>query len=489
MLRLSKTAPVILYTFFCTHWVPPLAGQAKEILQGRFAISYPEGVDVKVLFEPTQRAPGAIAKADVKRRPGRTEIDLQFENMKPAISFGGDFNTYLLWTISPEGQAFNLGEVVLRGTKSELRVTTPLSTFGMLITAEPHFLVEGPSEFVVLENTTNGLPVDKGVDVVNYRYATWKGDYRFAKETLADVPLSEGEIRSERYQAIVAVRLAEQGGAQQHAPAEFGVAQSLLSETQKQFAQKADERQVAIMARRAVSLAVHAQQVGRERAEAAALAKERQDRKAQIEQLTKARTDAEAATVQAREETKRAQDQVQKGQALVEQMEQKVLAANQEADRLARLKVQAEADARSAKDQTSAMYVRLQGALSRVAEAQETERGLMVNLPDILFDTGKATLRPKAREVLSGIAGVLLVAPDYTISIEGHTDNAGRPQINQRLSERRAEAVRDYLVSVQISPAAIAARGYGESKPVASNQTSAGKQQNRRVEMIIEGLK
>lgn len=453
------------------------------------AISYPEDVSVKVLFQATDRVPGAIGKAEVKRRPGRTEIELELEGMKAAISFGGDFNTYLLWTISPEGQAFNTGEIVLRGSKGDLRVTTPLTTFGMLITAEPHFLVERPSEYIVLENVAAGVPADKGADVVNYRYAMWKADYRAAKETLADVPLGEGEIRTDRYQAIVAVRLAEQGGAPQYAPGELGLARSVLSATQQRFAQKMDERQLAIMARRTVSLAVEAERLAGERAEQAALAKEHRERKEQADQLTQAKEEADTASARAREETKRAQDQVHKAQAMLDQMEQKMLVANQEADRMAKLKAKAEADARSAKDQTSAMYVRLQGALSRVAQAQETDRGLVVNLPDILFDTGRATLRPKAKEVLAGIAGVLLVAPDYRITIEGHTDNAGRPQINQRLSERRAAAVRTYIESAQISPSVITTRGFGESKPVASNRTTAGRAQNRRVEMIIEGLK
>ncbi|MCW5976952.1 MAG: OmpA family protein [Bryobacteraceae bacterium] len=484
-----KAAAPLLIAAWCWHCAAAYGAQAQEILQERVALSYPEDVAVKVLFAPTHRAPGAAGRAEARRRPGRTEINLDVQAMKPAISFGGDLNTYILWTLSPEGDAFNLGEIVLRGAKGQLRVTTPLTTFGMLVTAEPHFLVDRPSEFVVLENTAAGVPQDEGVDVINYRYAAWKADYRAAKETLADAPLGEGGIRTDRYQAIVAVRLADQAGAQQYAPEELSLAQSVLSATQQRFAQKADERQVALQARRTVSLAVHAQRMARERAEQAARAKERREHKAQIDQLTQAREAAEAAEARAKDETRRTREQTQKSQALVDQMEQKMLAANQEADRLARLKAKAEADARSAQDQTSAMYVRLQNALSRVAATQETERGLVVNLPDILFDSGQATLRPKAREVLSSIAGVLLVAPDYRISIEGHTDNSGRPQLNQRLSERRAAAVRAYLESAQISPAAMTVRGFGESRPVAANRTAAGRQQNRRVELIIEGLR
>jgi outer membrane protein OmpA-like peptidoglycan-associated protein len=486
--RWKASVEILLAAAFCQS-LPLLAAQAGEILKGRFAISYPEGVSVKVLFEATERLPGATGRAEVKRRQGVTDIELELDGMKPAIAFGGDINTYLLWTITPQGNGFPVGELVVRGARGELRTTTPLTTFGMLITAEPHFLVERPSDFIILENVPEQLPLDKGVDVVNYRYAMWKGDYRAAKETLADVPPSEGEIRSDRYQAIVAVRLAEQSGAPQHAAGELGVAQSLLSETQKRFAQQGDERQVALLARRVVSLAVEAERLARERAEQAALAKERQDRNAQIEQLTKARDESEAAAARAREEAKSSRDQLQKAQAMLDQMEQKMLAANQEADRLARLKAQAEADARTAKDQTSATYIRLQGALSRVAETRETERGLVVNLPDILFDSGRTTLRPKAREVLSSIAGVLLVAVDYRISIEGHTDDSGRPELNQRLSERRAIAVRDFLEAAQISPAAITVEGFGESRPITTNRTAAGRAQNRRVELIIEGLK
>ena len=187
-------------------------------------------------------------------------------------------------------------------------------------------------------------------------------------------------------------------------------------------------------------------------------------------------------------EADRARQATEMARKETEEVRKQMLLANQEADRLARLRAEAESEARSAQDQATAVYARLESALSRVAETRETERGLTVNLPDILFASGKSALRTNTREVLSRIAGILLVAPEYQLSIEGHTDSVGRTQYNMKLSQERAQRVRDYLIEASISPALITASGFGESKPVASNQTAAGRQKNRRVEIVIEGL-
>jgi outer membrane protein OmpA-like peptidoglycan-associated protein len=128
----------------------------------------------------------------------------------------------------------------------------------------------------------------------------------------------------------------------------------------------------------------------------------------------------------------------------------------------------------------------MQQALGLVAETRETARGLIVNLPDILFDTGRATLRPAAREVVSRIAGILLVSRGYRLKIEGHTDTVGSDAYNQKLSEKRAQSVYDYLLKAGVSPDLMTTAGFGKSQPVAPNTTAAGRQKNRRVEIVIE---
>ena len=133
------------------------------------------------------------------------------------------------------------------------------------------------------------------------------------------------------------------------------------------------------------------------------------------------------------------------------------------------------------------LRARLRDQLNVILETRESARGLVVNLSDVLFDTGKADLKPGAREKLSRLSGVLLSHPGLYVEIEGHTDNVGADNYNQQLSETRASSVRDYLVREGIAPSTVGTSGFGESKPVASNGTSAGKQQNRRVELIVSG--
>lgn len=465
-----------------------LPGQQLAIEQQFAAITFLEDTSVKLSLQATERLPGAFGQATIRARPGRTEIDLRMKGMKPAIGFGGDFNTYVLWTVSPEGHVFNVGEVLLDGANALLKTTTPLDSFGLLVSAEPHFLVDRPSELVVLGSVAAGLERQRGAFPAPLVYQAPKSGLRYERASLADVPPANGAMRLERFEAIVAVRLAEQADAARWAPEEFARAQTTLSQTQQAFAQGVEPRQVALMARRAVRQAVEAVRLAKSRAAEAALAAERQASRQQIESLTRAREAAEAAALRAREEADRARQEAARARAAAEELEKKMLAANLEADRLARMKAKAELDARAARDQAAALYARLAGAFVQVAHTQETPRGLMISLPDILFDSGKSTLRPQARETLSRIAGILLVVPEYRISIEGHTDNVGRPQANLKLSRERAEAVRNYLVAAHVSPALIVTRGFGETRPVASNATAAGRRQNRRVEIVIEGL-
>ena len=122
-----------------------------------------------------------------------------------------------------------------------------------------------------------------------------------------------------------------------------------------------------------------------------------------------------------------------------------------------------------------------------ILETRETARGLIVNLSDVLFDTARAELKPGAREKLARVSGILVSHPGLRMEIEGHTDSVGTDEYNQHLSERRAESVRSYLVSQNISPGAVTSTGLGEARPVATNDTAAGRQQNRRVELIVSG--
>jgi len=118
--------------------------------------------------------------------------------------------------------------------------------------------------------------------------------------------------------------------------------------------------------------------------------------------------------------------------------------------------------------------------------AKQTDRGMVLTLGDVLFDTGKATLKPGAQSTLDRLAAFLKQSPDNSVVIEGHTDSVGSDDYNQELSQRRADAVRTALLSRNVEPNRINAVGKGKSEPVAGNDTAAGRQQNRRVEIIIQ---
>jgi outer membrane protein OmpA-like peptidoglycan-associated protein len=130
---------------------------------------------------------------------------------------------------------------------------------------------------------------------------------------------------------------------------------------------------------------------------------------------------------------------------------------------------------------------RLRQQLNQVLQTTETARGLIVNMSDVLFDFNKYTLKPEAREKLAKVSGILLAYPGLKLQVEGYTDNIGSDEYNQKLSEERADGVRDYLVAQSVADANVTAEGYGKKDPVADNSTNEGRAQNRRVELVVSG--
>jgi outer membrane protein OmpA-like peptidoglycan-associated protein len=496
-------------------------------------VIYEEGSTVVVSLGGTLRLPGGRGQAEVRRRPGVTEIDVTLQDMKPATLFGGDFVTYVLWTVSPEGLAINTGEFVLDGSRGRLRVSSPLDMFGLFVTAEPHYLVTTPSRFVVLDNT--GVRVSRGQATTRpVRYGGFDGVYVFERESLLREQAARGRMRTELPQARVAVALAERAGGTRFAPGELRRAADALAKAESAAGRGADEEEVAILAHEAVRLAVAAQQAATAAGRQAALDEERRVAQVEIDALTAARTAADAAAARleelraqanaeaqearaaavrfaqlstesrtqaerdrlAAEEARQARQQALSAQAAAEaaaqqaRIEQASARAQAEESRraaaqLAELRALAERDAAQSRQEAEDARARMQYALGLVAETSASARGVIVSLPDILFDTGQATLRPQAREVLSRIAGVLLVAPDYELTIEGHTDSVGTDDYNQDLSERRSGSVRAYLGEARVSPELMRAVGFGKARPIASNDTAEGRQANRRVEIVI----
>ena len=471
------------------------------------AINYPEGPSLSVKFKGTSRLPKSSGEAKVQRKKGSTEIEMEVDEMKPAAFFGGDFATYVLWVVSPEGHTDNVGEFILQGNRSKLNVTTTLETFGLFVTAEPHFLVDVPSHFVVMENTrpTNNL-TGKMLETATIKYRGFDGVYRASQETLNSESEVKGETRSDVRQARVALLLAERADAQQFAPEEYAKASESWKKTAEAAEAKVDKKILMTYGHETVRLAVDAEKRAKERSFQAALDSERKTRTDEITSLKtsieKAQTDAERADLEAKRKAmelametaarntavKQAEDAARRATEAEEKARLAQLQAGQLATDKAKAQLDAEAaksDAAKAQQERDAARSRMRDALNQVVETRETARGLIVNLPDILFDFNKDQLKAEAKEKLSKVCGILTVAGGYNLVIEGHTDSKGSDEYNQSLSERRAKNVSTYLGACGLKQDNITSQGFGKTQPIATNDTAEGRQQNRRVEIVI----
>ena len=467
------------------------------------AINYrPRSGQTRIDFEGTPLMPSAAGRATIEGKKGVIEVDATFDNLGAALKFGPEYLTYVVWAVTPEGRATNLGELQVNGNDGRLQATTELQAFGLIVTAEPYFAVTQPSDVVVMENVVRGGTVGT-VQTINARYELLKrGSYLMntdahkhkVKPLEPGAPLDLAEARN-------AVALARLAGAEQHATGSFGKAAKLLADAEDARERRRGNNNVMMPAREAVQTAEDARLIALQKQEEVFLAQQRsalmareseaneraraeeaQRRRVEAEKLSAdaARTAAERDRAKAAEALAEAQRERAAAEAARMSAEQARLAAENQAQ-------QAQAAAAEANREKAELRERLREQLNVILETRETARGLIVNLSDVLFDTGRADLKPGAREKLSKIAGVLLAYPGLQIEIDGHTDSVGDDNYNLRLSERRAESVRAYLVQQGIPPATVAAMGFGETQPVVSNNTQAGRQQNRRVEVVVSG--
>jgi outer membrane protein OmpA-like peptidoglycan-associated protein len=494
------------------------------------AINYrPRSGDTKVDLVGTALLPEARGEAEVSGEKGYIEIDARLRKMQPAARFGSEYLTYVMWAITPEGRAKNLGEVQIDDDDARIQVTTELQTFALIVTAEPYFAVTQPSDVVVMENLIRDDTKGK-VETVQAKYELLKrGTYLMNQNTNFKVKPLEPGAPLDLAEARNAVALARLAGADRYAADSFAKAQRLLSDAEVAREKRKRGNEVMMPARQAAQTAEDARLIAlqrqeeefqaQERARAAQREREALDRaqaerdraqaerertlaereRAQAEEAKRrqAELDAQAATAaraaaeRERLEIERARQAALKAQTEAEQARAAADAAKQAADseaQQARAQAQqAQAAAAQAEQEKIALRERLREQLNVVLETRETARGLIVNVSDVLFDTASATLKPGARERLARVAGILASHPDLKIEVEGHTDSVGSDDYNQRLSERRAESVRSYLVQQKIPPTVLDAEGFGESRPVATNATTAGRQQNRRVELVVSG--
>ena len=455
------------------------------------AINYQNRKRTEIGFQGSPLLPLAKGEGKVISEGGRIAIDARFRNLEPAQKFGAEFLTYVVWAVTPEGKANNLGELLLDGGEAKLGVTTSLQTFGLIVTAEPYYAVSQPSDAVVLENVV--VPGTSGtIQQMDASYQLLgRGQYSY-NVAAANQPYPRAKVPLELEEARNAVQIARTSGAQQYASDTFSMAQSSLADAEVIFRRKGDKKQVIQSARDAVQNAADAIQITIRRRGDEEVAQER----AAAAQRT-AQAQAEAATAAARqqeEEVARRQADLQKQQAELQAQQEartQADAATQEAMQKAQQEQQAAAQAQQAAVTAEQEKEQLRAALlqqfNRILPTTDTPRGLKVNISDVLFDTGKYALRAPAREALAKLSGIVIAHPGLKLQIEGYTDSVGDDTFNQTLSENRANSVRAYLINQGIDPTSVTALGYGKSNPVASNDNVAGRQLNRRVEIIISG--
>jgi len=461
----------------------------------------------KIDFGGTPLMSAARGEAKVESKQGYIEIEVEFDNLQSATRFGPEYLTYVLWAITPEGRATNLGEVILNGTKSKLNVSSELQAFGLIVTAEPYFAVTQPSNVVVLENTIRKDTVGK-IEEIEAKYELLeRGQYTFNVLPADLQPMTlDKNTPLDLYEARNAVRIARWAGADVSAAESFQKASKLLEQAENYKTRKAGSKPIAMAAREAVQTAEDARLIARKRQEQDRLEQERAasaGREAMANLATdRAEADADAADrgraqaeeIQRLESERRARAEAESTAAQARAANTKI-EADLASQRAAREKdaAQAESDqarraaAEQAEREKQELRDKLAEQLNKVLETRDSARGLIVSMADVLFDTGKYTLRPIAREKLAKLSGILLAYSSLSLELEGHTDNVGTDESNMLLSDRRANAVRDYLIHEGINSSSVAARGFGEGQAVATNDTAAGRQENRRVELVVSG--
>jgi outer membrane protein OmpA-like peptidoglycan-associated protein len=443
-------------------------------------------------FAGTALLPSADGNAKVRSKRGTMEVEAEFGKLQSPTTFGGEYLTYVLWAISPEGRAVNLGEVLVGGNdRSKLTATTDLQAFALIVTAEPYYAVRQPSNVVVLENVVRADT--KGTtEAVNAKYELMeRGGYIPTGYKFDPVVLS-ASLPLEFYEARNALRIAQSEGAEQYAGASYQHAVQLMNTADADATvNHIDRKPLIAVAREAVQTAEDAREIAVKKID-----EERRANDLQASSDAQARSQAQAADAtrlkeQAQSDAAKAQADTAKAQA--------DMATNQTASAAAISAAQADAEQARIAAQTAqqgehqansdkaAMRAQLSLQLNTILETRDSARGLIVSMSDVLFDTGHYTLKPGAREKLAKVAGILLAYPGLNIEVDGYTDNVGGDAMNQTLSENRAGAVLNYLVEEGVTSNSVSAKGYGNSLPVATNDNAAGRQENRRVELVVSG--
>ncbi len=463
----------------------------------------------KIDFQGTDLMPAAAGEAKVESKRGALEIEVEFSGLDRPTSFGTEYLTYVLWAISPEGRPVNIGEVLVgENRRSKLDVTTDLQSFALIVTAEPYYAVRRPSNVVILENSvrrdTKGTTedVDAKYELID-RGGYIPTGYKF------DPVVMNAKLPLEFFEARNALRIAQSAGAETYAAASYQKAVSQMDEADAVATTKHENKKSLIaLSREVVQTSEDAREIAvkhidEERAEAerSAGANREADARNRADAESLRRRTAEGATADALRQRNEADRQNLNAQVAAQKAEDAQANAEKARNDAQQQQHIAEADSdrnRAAADSSDAqlqqavhdreeLRARLLQQFNLILETRDTARGLVVNMSDVLFDSGKFTLRPLAREKLAKISGIVLAYPSLMLAVEGNTDSVGTEAYNQELSEHRADGVRSYLTQQGVPEASTTATGFGKTRPIASNDTAEGRQQNRRVELVVSG--
>lgn len=483
------------------------------------AMHFRTGSSVKIDFHSTELMQGASGEAKVEGKKANITVDAKFTGMDEATKFGLEYLTYVLWAVSPEGRAVNLGEVTLEHGNAHLKAATDMQTFGLVVTAEPYFAVTQPGNTVVLENVVpEGMA--QGENIETKYELLGRGTYSSTNEKIQGAIFGiDRSTPMELFEARNAVRIAHIAAGDKYATSILSKADQQLSQAETTYRQKQGKASIESAARETTQTAEEARVMAvKQRAEDEAQAKAAADKaaaeareaqaKAEAEAEAKRRADAEAAQKQAEEAQKEAEAARQQAEQAKAQAEQAAQEAAQQKEAAEKATAEAEAQqqqlaAETAKAQQAAaqsdqlrqqaekekqeLRARLLQQLNTVLATRDSARGLIASMSDVLFKTGSYELASGARERLAKVSGILLAYPSLHVQVEGNTDSVGTDEYNQTLSENRAGAVRDYFVQQGVPADSITARGFGKTAPIASNDTVEGRQQNRRVELVLSG--
>ncbi len=451
----------------------------------------------KVAMAGTNNAAQASGEAFIDAKGKGTKLDIFVNNLPQPTALGPEFLTYVLWTVTPDGTTTNLGEILINEHGSgKLSVSTQSQTFALIVTAEPYYAVRMPSEVIAMQNknTTGQIFPDNSYKLMK------RGEYAPLGNPLA-LTLDLKKTPLDMYEARNAVLIARARGAEKYAPRILQEAQTSLTLAENALSQRAKKDQILTAARQTVQFAEDARAVTAQAQEAERIEKEKQEAAAKAKAEAEARAAEEAKRQQELTEAREAQMRAEAAAKAAEQKAEADAAAAKAAAEAAAQQAAAEAEqaalkakadaanqaAAQAQAATIALRALLLKQLNEVLQTTDTPRGLVVKMADVLFQTGKYNLSTDATLKLAKLSGIIQAHPGLNLAIEGYTDTTGTPARNMTLSQQRADGVRQFLIKEGLAPATISSKGLGQADPIADNSTAAGRQANRRVEIILSG--